>query len=75
MSEDKSAFSLKTKGSGHSHPLAGKVADRAAKKPQIRLNVMVEADKQREFKIATMKQGKTMSEAINTFIDDFISNK
>jgi hypothetical protein len=72
---DKASFNLKPAEASLIHPAAEQLAAKTGKKKQTRLNVMVDTDKQQEFKMTAMRQGKTMSEAINTFIDDFISDK
>ncbi len=75
MSENKGIFSLNLTEDSHEHRDTAKVAKKAGKKPQTRMNIMVDSDKLKKFKIAAMKQGKTMSEVINGNIDLFLSNK
>jgi len=73
MSTNKAIFDLKTKGTGHTHPEAERVIAKAAKKPQTRLNVMVDQEEHKAFRLAAMKQGKTMSDLITAYIKDFLS--
>lgn len=75
MSENKAVFDLKKKGTGHVHPNAVAVIAKAAKKPQTRLNVMVDQEEHKAFRLAAMKQGKTMSELITAYISDFLTKQ
>lgn len=70
----KAAFSLKPKGTGHVHPAAEQLAAKAAKQKQARLNVSLDEDTYKAFKLASMKQGKTVTGSIKEYIDSVIAS-
>lgn len=45
---------------------------KAAKSEEKRLNVMIDKDKHARFRLACMRNGKTITEVVDSLIDDYL---
>lgn len=72
MSNKKGIFNLNLQEDSHQHKAVERVVKKAKKQDQTRMNVMVDSVKLTDFKLTAMKQGKTMSEEVNRYIDNYL---